>query len=103
MELTLGFESSMQINSNRKATKYKALITDLHSTYSNLKRVNLSMSALAIFGSSDALLSMFKDFNLDKTHKNYITKKVVGIAIRCTYYVFCRSSKSRPNPALLDF
>ena len=62
------------------------------------------MSALGILGSSsDSLLSMFKDFNLDQNYQNYIIKKAVSIAIRCTYYVFCRRNKSSPNPALLDF
>ena len=64
VELTLGFEANMQLNSNRKATKYKTLVTDLNSTYSGIKFVNLSMSAFGISGSSsDSHLSMFKDFN----------------------------------------
>ena len=55
------------INSNCKATKYKALHIDLHSTYSGIKFVNLSMSALGIVAaSSDSLLAMFKDFNSDQ-------------------------------------
>ena len=29
--------------------------------------------------------------------------EVVSIAIRCTYYEFCRRNKSWPNPELLDF
>ena len=66
MELTLRFESNMQINSNRKATKYKALITDLNLTYSDNKFVNLSLRALGILGtSSDSLISLFKDSHLD--------------------------------------
>ena len=80
----------MQINSNHKATKYKTLITDLHSTYPDIKFVSLSMSALGILGcSSDSLLSMFKDFNFDQNHQNYIIKKVVSIALgaHATYSV----------------
>ena len=93
----------MQINSNRKATKCKTLITDLNSTYPDIKFVNLSMNALEIFGFPfDSLLSMFKDFNLDQ-NQNCIIKKVVSVAIRCTYYAFCRRNKSWPNPELLDF
>ena len=48
LELALGFESNMQINSNRKATKYKTLVTDLNSTCPDIKFVNLSMSAFGI-------------------------------------------------------
>ena len=70
-------------NSNRKATKYKTLISDLSSTYSDINFVNLSMIALGILGSSsDSLLSTFNDFNIDQNHKNRVIKKVVSIAIR---------------------
>ena len=73
MELTLCFESNMKINSNRKATKCKTLITDPNSAYSDIKFINFSMSALGILGSSlDSLLWMFQDFNLDQNHQNYI-------------------------------
>ena len=66
--------------------------------------VDLSISALGILGSSsESLLSMLNDFNLDQNSQNYSTKKVVSIAIRCTYYVFCRRNKSWPNPDLLAF
>ena len=104
LELAIGFESNMQINSNRKAMKYKTLITDLNSTYSGIKFVNLSMSALGILGSSShSLLSMVRDFSLDQDHHNHIIKKVVSIAVRCIYYIYCRRNKSWPYPELLDF
>ena len=53
--------------------------------------------------SSDSLLSMFKDVNLDQNHQNHIIKKVLSIAIRCTYHVFCRRNISWPYQELLDF
>ena len=69
-----------------------------------IKFVNLSMRALGISGSSsDSLISMFKDFNLDQNPQYYIIKKVVSIAVRCTYYVFCRRKISWPYPELLAF
>ena len=94
----------MQINCNRKATKYIALRTDLHSTDSNVKFLNLSICAVGFLGSSsDSLLSMFKDFNLDENTQNYFRKKVISIFIRCTYHVLCRGNKKWPIPELLDF
>ena len=62
------------------------------------------MIAWRILGSSsDSLLSMFRDLNWDQNNQNQIVKKVVIIAIRCTYYVFCRRNESWRNPELLDF
>ena len=69
-----------------------------------IKFVNISMSALGILGSSsDSLLSVIKVFNFDQNSQNHIIKKFVCIAIRCTYYVFCRRNKPWPSPELLDF
>ena len=66
--------------------------------------VNLSMSALGLMGkSSDSLITMLDDLKFDKTASNIIIKKLMNIAIRCTYYVFCCRNKSWTNPELLDF
>ena len=49
-----------------KATKYHPLINHLHSSYSTVTFVHLSMSAIGIFGrSSESLLSMLTDLQLD--------------------------------------
>ena len=104
LELTVGFESNIQINSNCKASKYSSLILDLKHTYSDTKFVNLSMSTVSIMGkSSESLLLMLDDLNLDKPTQNYVIRKVMNIAIRCTYYIFCCRNKPWSKPDLLDF
>ena len=104
LELTVGFESNIKINSDRKATKYRPLINHLHSSYSTVTFVNLSMSATGIFGtSSESFLSMLTDLQLDdKTKKNALLK-TMNIAVRCTYCIFCRRKKSWTHPNLLTF
>ena len=85
-EITVGFESNIEINSDRKAAKYSPLIFDLKHTYSDLKFVNLSMSTIGIMGKSpESLLPMLDDLHLDKPTKKYVIRKVMSIAIRCTY------------------
>ena len=93
-----------KINSDRKATKYHPLINHLHSSYSTVTLVNLSISAIGILGtSSESFLSMLTDLQLDdKTKKNALLK-TMNIAMRCTYYIFCRRNKSWTNPDLLNF
>ena len=62
------------------------------------------MSTLGIMGkSSESLLLMFDDLKLEKTAQKYILKKVMNIAIRCSYYMFCRRNKPWTNPDLMDF
>ena len=69
LELTLEFESNMQINSNHKATNAKlSLLTSILHTPTS----------------------------------NHTINTVVSIAIRYTFYVFCRRNKFWPNPELLD-
>ena len=53
-----------------KATKYHPLINHLHSSYSTVTFVNLSMSATGILGtSSEFFLSMLTDLQLDDKAK----------------------------------
>ena len=104
LELTVGFESNILINSDRKASKYSSLILDLKHAYSDVKFVDLSMSTISIMGkSSELLLLMLDDLNLDKPTQKYLIRKVLNIAIRCTYYIFCCRNRPWSNPNLLDF
>ena len=62
------------------------------------------MSALGIFGtSSDTFLQMLKDLNLNQDLIHHITMKASNIAIRCTYYIYCRRNKEWTSPDLLQF
>ena len=67
IELTVGFESNIQINANRKKAKYHSLISDLSPIYSNIKFINLWTSTLGLLGkSSDSLLLFLEDLKSDK-------------------------------------
>ena len=102
--LLLAVIIEQQINSDRKASKYSFTILDLKHTYSDVKFVNLSMSTIGIMGkSSESLLLMLDDLNWDTPTQNHINRKVMNIAIRCTYYVFCRGIEPWNNPDLLHF
>ena len=51
LELTVGFETNIEKNSNRKNDSYKNKISELSSMY-NIKFINLSMGAIGIIGKS---------------------------------------------------
>ena len=62
------------------------------------------MSALGILGaSSESFPSMLRDLNFDDTTKHKILSKTINIAVRYTYYIFCRRNKPWTNPNLLDY
>ena len=48
LELTIGFETNINNNAERKHLKYLRLVSDLRSQYTSVTIVNLSMSALGI-------------------------------------------------------
>ena len=104
LELTVRFETNLESNSNRKATKYKPLLRDLKSKYQNIHVINLSMSSLGIFeSSSDSVIKMIEDLGFDKNRQSYIIKKIINVAVRSSYYIFCRRNKPGMNPELLQF
>ena len=104
LELTVCFESNITINSDRKLAKYRPLFNSLRTNYTSIRFVNLSMSALGIFGtSSDTLLQMLQDLHLNANVQNNIVKKASNIAIRCSYYIYCRRNKQWTCPDLLSY
>ena len=49
LELTVGFESNLQVNANHKHQKYIDLIEEQKTNYDKLKFINLSLSTLGVF------------------------------------------------------
>ena len=104
LELTVGFESNLSTNAERKAQKYRDLVLQQSHKYANVKFINLSMSALGIFDKSTSdFLDMLTDLHFDTATKNYIERKLTTIAIRTSYYIFCGRNKEWPNPELLSY
>ena len=104
LELSVGFETNLDNNADRKFSKYRYLMNDLTSKYRHVKFVNLSIGSLGIFGqSSDSFIQMCSDLTIDKAHTNYIITKLSTIIIRTTYYIFCMRNKPWTNPDLLSY
>ena len=104
LELTVGFESNLKVNSDRKLNKYKSLVLSLSSSYNAVHFVNVSMSAIGVLDNScHSLVKMMKDLDMSETLQRHIISKIMNISIRCTYYIFCCRNKDWSNPALMDF
>ena len=102
LELTVGFETNIQNNSDRKTAKYSSLTNDLSPSYSKVVFVSLSMGAIGVMGSScSSLLSLLHELHCDKTITKRIIMKSMYISIRSSYYIFCRRNKPWTNPELL--
>ena len=58
--------------------------------FKTVKFVNLSVSTLGVFDQESlAFIEMLKELNVDINHQKYILRKVINIAIRSTYHIFC--------------
>ena len=72
--------------------------------YRCVKFVNLSMSSLGVFSAEcSTFLDMMNDINIDKKQQLYIIKKMINIAIRATYYIFCCRNRKWNSPDLMQF
>jgi hypothetical protein len=104
LELTVGFETNLKTNSDRKHEKYLPLITDQENIYDEVKFVNESISSLGVFGeSTNTLFDMLHDLKYDEQRIKYVKKKIIATCIRTSYYIFCRRNKDWNNPELLNF
>ena len=62
------------------------------------------MSALGVFDKScESLTKMLKDLDIEVPIQRRLLWKVMNIAIRSTYYIFCRRNKDWTDPDLMDF
>ena len=99
LELTIGFETNIQNNSNRKAAKYSSLLSELSPSYSKVTFINLSMGAIRTMGSScTSFFSLLNELSFDKTIQKRVIMKAMTISIRSSYFIFCQRNKPCTNP-----
>ena len=75
LELTIGFETNIQFNSERNASKYYPLQQTLLPSYKQIKSINLSMGALGTIGSSSESFLKSLGFNNKVQTTFYLTYK----------------------------
>ena len=103
LELTVGFQTNLCNNSVRKHNKYKDLIVSLSQSYEDVKFINLSMGALGVYSKScNSFFSMMDELKLSEVEKKYIARTAINLAIRCSYYIFCRKNKPWTDPANVE-
>ena len=57
------------------------------------------MSSLGVFSDEcSTFLDMMNDIGIDKKQQHYIIKKMVNIAIRSTYFIFCCRNRNWDSP-----
>ena len=86
VELTVGFDTNLHNNVERKKAKYEDLIKEMKDNYVSVKFVNLSISCLGAFDiECRTFLEMLDTLGLDKNYQRYCIKKIMSYAIRGAY------------------
>ena len=63
-----------------------------------------TVSCLGIFGrSADSFIDMCNDWDINKNHFRFITRKTSNIIIRSTHFIFCSKNKPWTCPDLISF
>ena len=102
LELTVGFETNIKKNFDRKATRYQQLLAKLSNKY-KVYYVNLSLGAIGIIGKDSLIMTAMGNFDLSKETLNFIVNRTINVRIRTTYYIFCMRNKEWENPELLNW
>ena len=77
VELSVGFETNLINNANRKFEKYCYLLQDLESKHHHINFVSLSISSLGISGQSCySFIQICTDLSITTGHTNYIVTKL---------------------------
>ena len=72
--------------------------------FNDVKFVNISISCLGVFAKeSSSFLKMLDDIKFDDNYKMFCVKKMMTIAIRTSYYIFCCRNKEWENSELFAF
>ena len=48
-------------------------------------------------------MELLEDLDFAEKLRKRLISKIMNIAIRCTYYIFCRRNKEWTDPYLMDF
>ena len=97
LELSIGFETNIQIISELKASKYYPLQQTLPPNYKQVKLINLSMGALGTIESpSESFIYLLTSLGFNDKVEQHILSNLINITIRSTYFIFC-CRKNRGN------
>ena len=76
----------------------------MSGNYRCVKFVNLSMISLGVFSDECSMfLDMMNDISIDKKQQLYVIKKMINIAVRAIYYIFCCGNRNWDSPDLMQF
>ena len=102
IELTVCFDTNTKKSRDYKKKRYKDLKDELLIVCDEFEVIYIEFTTLG-FISKESLKQFTKLLKALDIYQDRTIMKCMEIAIRGTYFVFCRRNKSWPNPELLNF
>ena len=102
LELTVVFETNIDLNTKRKANKYKEMLKSLENKFEKANFVNFSMGTLGIVRAQNNVSNMLKALGFQQQKIEYLIQKIMCCCIRGTYYAFCMRNNAWSQPSLLS-
>ena len=101
IELTIPFETNLIKSREEKKKKNKKLKEQLKVPCSNFQTFLFEVSSLGFISKeAKTIKNYFKGLRINT---DVLFSKCMEVAIRCTYYIYCRRNKEWTNPALIDY
>ena len=101
IELTCPNEQRLLLSRDYKAEKYKHLRNQLVNDCEDFKLVLVEISTLGFMSSNiKSFIDILKELNCNSKR---LLSKCCEVAIRCSFFIYCRRDKTWPNPEILNY
>ena len=101
IELTVPFETNMIKSREGKFTKYQDIRDKLKNQHKKIEIIFFEVSSLGFTAKQDKQMKAY--LNELQVNTDELLLKCMEVAVRCTYYIYCRRNKEWTNPDLLDY
>ena len=87
LELSVGFETNIDLNTKRKANKYKEMLKSLENKFEKVNFVNQLMRALGIVGAHSSIINMLKALVFRQQEIAYLIKRITLLYNRNVLFI----------------
>ena len=101
IELTVPYETNLIKSREAKVEKYNDIRTKLKTPCTKFEVIFFEVSSLGFIGQEAKVMKGYLNKLIVNSDELFL--KCMEIAVRCTYYIYCRRNKEWTNPELLDY
>ena len=101
IELTCPRETCTTKSHDYKETRYKEIKSELLTPPSNFQLIFLEVTSLGfVTRNIKTFRNFLKSININE---RYLIEKLQEVAIRCSYFIYCRRNKNWNEPNLISY